>query len=85
MNCSKKRDRKRLRYCFAVYQDSLPLSVGGMHCINLYFECVARKVTSTISIPNQPTQAESREPIWRSSRSLFGTMKAWSTTGAAGH
>jgi len=41
MNCSKKRDRKRLRYCFAVYQDSLPQAPGRMHCLNLYFECAA--------------------------------------------
>jgi len=24
---------------FLFYQDSLPLAAGGMHCINLYFEC----------------------------------------------
>ena len=24
---------------FLFYQDSLPLAPGGMHCINLYFEC----------------------------------------------
>jgi ADP-ribose pyrophosphatase YjhB (NUDIX family) len=24
---------------FLFYQDSLPLQPGGMHCINLYFEC----------------------------------------------
>ncbi len=24
---------------FLFYQDSLPLEPGGMHCINLYFEC----------------------------------------------
>jgi len=24
---------------FLFYQDSLPLKQGGMHCINLYFEC----------------------------------------------
>lgn len=24
---------------FQFYQDSLPLKPGGMHCINLYFEC----------------------------------------------
>jgi ADP-ribose pyrophosphatase YjhB (NUDIX family) len=24
---------------FLFYQDSLPLKPGGMHCINLYFEC----------------------------------------------
>lgn len=24
---------------FLFYQDSLPLEAGGMHCINLYFEC----------------------------------------------
>ncbi len=27
---------------FLFYQDSLPLTPGGMHCINLYFECAAR-------------------------------------------
>ena len=27
---------------FLFYQDSLPLKPGGMHCINLYFECAAR-------------------------------------------
>ncbi len=26
-----------LRFLF--YQDSLPLKPGGMHCVNLYFEC----------------------------------------------
>ncbi len=26
---------------FLFYQDSLPLQVGAMHCINLYFECRA--------------------------------------------
>jgi 8-oxo-dGTP diphosphatase len=26
---------------FLFYQDSLPLSPGGMHCLNLYFECRA--------------------------------------------
>jgi 8-oxo-dGTP pyrophosphatase MutT (NUDIX family) len=26
---------------FLFFQDSLPLSVGKMHCINLYFECTA--------------------------------------------
>jgi 8-oxo-dGTP diphosphatase len=27
---------------FLFYQDSLPLKPGGMHCINLYFECSAK-------------------------------------------
>ena len=27
---------------FLFYQDSLPLKPGGMHCINLYFECVVK-------------------------------------------
>jgi 8-oxo-dGTP diphosphatase len=27
---------------FLFYQDSLPLAPGGMHCINLYFECTVR-------------------------------------------
>ena len=27
---------------FLFYQDSLPLKPGGMHCINLYFECAVR-------------------------------------------
>ncbi len=27
---------------FLFYQDSLPLEPGGMHCINLYFECAVR-------------------------------------------
>jgi 8-oxo-dGTP diphosphatase len=30
---------ERARFLF--YQDSLPLQPGGMHCINLYFECRA--------------------------------------------
>ena len=25
---------------FLFYQDSLPIQEGGMHCINLYFECM---------------------------------------------
>src|SRR5687767_1853120 len=24
---------------FLLYQDSLPLEAGGMHCLNLYFQC----------------------------------------------
>lgn len=27
---------------FLFYQDSLPLEPGGMHCINLYFECLVK-------------------------------------------
>jgi 8-oxo-dGTP pyrophosphatase MutT (NUDIX family) len=27
---------------FLFYQDSLPLKPGGMHCINLYFECAVK-------------------------------------------
>jgi 8-oxo-dGTP pyrophosphatase MutT (NUDIX family) len=27
---------------FLFYQDSLPLKPGGMHCINLYFECTVK-------------------------------------------
>ena len=27
---------------FLFYQDSLPLTPGGMHCINLYFECAVK-------------------------------------------
>lgn len=27
---------------FLFYQDSLPTQPGGMHCINLYFECAVR-------------------------------------------
>lgn len=26
---------------FLCYQDSLPSETGAMHCLNLYFECVA--------------------------------------------
>jgi 8-oxo-dGTP diphosphatase len=43
-----------LRFLF--YQDSLPPEPGGMHCINLYFECA---VSGTVVLNN-----ESSEVAW---------------------
>jgi 8-oxo-dGTP diphosphatase len=41
---------------FLFYQDSLPLVAGGMHGLNLYFEC---RVTGTLEL-----NAESSEHAW---------------------
>jgi len=41
---------------FLFYQDSLPMKPGGMHCINLYFEC---RVEGTIRL-----NEESSEHAW---------------------
>jgi len=41
---------------FLFYQDSLPLESGGMHCINLYFEC---RVRGAVAL-----NAESIEHAW---------------------
>jgi 8-oxo-dGTP diphosphatase len=38
---------------FLFYQDSLPLEPGGMHCINLYFEC---RVQGTIALNEESSQ-----------------------------
>ena len=43
----------RLFFC----QDSLPLSPGGMHCINLYFEC---EVAGSVKLDNR----ESVDAAW---------------------
>jgi 8-oxo-dGTP diphosphatase len=45
---------ERARFLF--YQDSLPLAPGGMHCINLYFEC---RVTGTLTL-----NPESSDSTW---------------------
>ncbi len=40
-----------LRFLF--YQDSLPPEPGGMHCINLYFECA---VSGTVVLNNESSE-----------------------------
>ena len=49
-----------LRFLF--YQDSLPPEPGGMHCINLYFECA---VSGTLVLNNESSEFAwiSREDI----------------------
>lgn len=47
---------------FLFYQDSLPMKPGGMHCINLYFEC---EVEGTIRLND-----ESSEFTWLSRSEL---------------
>ncbi len=47
---------------FLFYQDSLPLQPGGMHCINLYFEC---EVEGTVCL-----NEESSEFDWMSRNEL---------------
>ncbi len=49
-----------LRFLF--YQDSLPPEPGGMHCINLYFECAA---SGTLVLNNESSEFAwiSREDI----------------------
>jgi len=47
---------------FLFYQDSLPLVVGGMHCLNLYFECAAEGELTL--------DAESVEWAWMGRREL---------------
>lgn len=47
---------------FFLFQNSLPLTPGGMHCINLYFRC---RVLGNIELNN-----ESSEYAWISSTEL---------------
>lgn len=47
---------------FLVYQDSLPMKPGGMHCINLYFEC---RVEGTVLL-----NEESSDHAWISQADL---------------
>jgi len=49
-----------LRFLF--YQDSLPPEPGGMHCINLYFECA---VSGTVALNDESSEFAwiSREDI----------------------
>ena len=68
---------------FLFYQDSLPLEQGGMHCINLYFECF---VSGNIVLNNEsshfawiePAKMKNYEIAFRNDEAL---IKYWKETG----
>ena len=61
---------------FLFYQDSLPLESGGMHGINLYFEC---EVNGTIMLNDEssacawigPSELEDYELVFRNDLALY--------------
>ncbi|OIP09748.1 MAG: hypothetical protein COY42_23735 [Armatimonadetes bacterium CG_4_10_14_0_8_um_filter_66_14] len=66
---------------FLFYQDSLPLRTGGMHCINLYFEC---GVSGNIALNDEsseyawigPSDLESYDVAFRNDEAL---ARYWQT------
>jgi 8-oxo-dGTP pyrophosphatase MutT (NUDIX family) len=64
---------------FLFYQDSLPYEPGGMHCVNLYFEC---QVSGTIRLNEEsseyawvgPEELEQYEIVFRNDA---GLMRYW--------
>jgi len=66
---------------FLFYQDSLPLRTGGMHCINLYFEC---DVSGNIALNDEsseyawigPSDLESYDVAFRNDEAL---ARYWQT------
>ena len=47
----------QLRFLF--YQDSLPTEPGGMHCVNLYFECV---VSGDVALNSESSESRWIDP-----------------------
>jgi 8-oxo-dGTP diphosphatase len=70
---------------FLFYQDSLPMKQAGMHCINLYFECV---VEGEIRLNDESSEFAwigpadlARYPL--AFRNDLGLMRYWKEKGVA--